>query len=123
MPRVSDRRNGCRTSRTFVRLTIQVKSVLGSWCIRRPMRRLGVIVVLLALMGTAAAKKAPAKAPPPEPPAQEAPVEEGSAAEDAPMTPEELEAQLPPHVKGPKLVDLGYEIELQLPEGMILLER
>lgn len=39
------------------------------------------------------------------------------------MTPEEIEAQMPPHVKGPKLVDLGHNIELELPEGMVLLER
>jgi len=47
---------------------------------------------------------------------------EGSDA-DAPLTPEEIEASLPPHVNGPKLVDLGSNIELDLPAGMLLLER
>ncbi len=82
-------------------------------------RRVGVIVVLLALIGTASARK---KAPPPAPPPEE-PAEEAAAAEDAPLTPEEIEAQMPPHVKGPKVVDLGHHIELALPEGMVLLER
>lgn len=45
------------------------------------------------------------------------------ADEDKPMTPEELEASLPPHIKGPKLVELGSNIEVNVPEGMLLLER
>jgi uncharacterized membrane-anchored protein len=86
------------------------------------MRALGVFVVLamVATPATAekAAKKKPAKAPPPvEEPVAEQP------AEDPPPSLEEIEASLPPHLKGPKLVDLGHEIEIDLPDGMILLER
>jgi uncharacterized membrane-anchored protein len=90
-------------------------------------RRLGVMVALFAFAATASAdktatkkpakadagKKNPhddAKAPPPD----DAPLE-GSAAEP----PEEL----PPHIEGPKLIDLGHNAEIDLPAGMILLER
>lgn len=87
-------------------------------------RSVGVFLVLVALVGAAAAeKKKSAKAAEPPPAAEPAPSEAAEPAEDAPPTPEEIEAQMPPHVKGPKLVDLGHEIELDLPEGMILLER
>jgi uncharacterized membrane-anchored protein len=87
-------------------------------------RSVGVLLVLVALVGAAAAekKKAPKAAEPP-PAAEPAPSEAAEPAEDPPLTPEEIEAQMPPHVKGPKLVELGHEIELDLPEGMILLER
>jgi uncharacterized membrane-anchored protein len=37
-------------------------------------------------------------------------------------TPEEIEASLPPHINGPKLVDLGSNIEIDLPAGMVLFE-
>lgn len=91
-------------------------------------RVLGGLVVLLAVATTAGAEKAKKPAParqeakPAEPPPGEetAPAEEG---EDAPLTDEELEAALPPHLKGPKLVDLGSNIEIDLPADFILLER
>jgi uncharacterized membrane-anchored protein len=106
-------------------------------------RALGVFVVLLAFVATAAADKttsdkdkAPAKQPAKTkqeskadkkkaPAAEEQPAGEEDAADgsDAPPTPEEIEASLPPHIKGPKLVDLGHNIEFDLPAGMILLER
>jgi uncharacterized membrane-anchored protein len=70
--------------------------------------------------------KAPAKAPAKDAkPAEDTdvPTDDGSAAEAEPQpTPEEIEAALPPHVKGPKLVDLGDGTEVDLPAGMILFE-
>lgn len=65
--------------------------------------------------------KAATSAPTPEPaPADTAPAEaEGNTA----PTPEEIEASLPPHLNGPKLVDLGHNIEIDLPAGTLLLER
>ena len=94
-------------------------------------RALGVFVVLLVMATPAAAEKA-AKKPAatkqaePAPPAEDAPLA-GSGAEgsdaDKPLSPEEIEATLPPHINGPKLVDLGHDIEIDLPAGMLLLER
>jgi uncharacterized membrane-anchored protein len=43
------------------------------------------------------------------------------AADDPATAP--AESTLPPHIVGPKLVDLGHNTEIDLPEGMILLER
>jgi uncharacterized membrane-anchored protein len=111
-------------------------------------RSVGVFAVIVALTGVVAAEtaapdpaksaekaKAAKKAAENKPtgkaagngakaaePAAEAPTEDAPA-EDAPLTPEQIEAQMPPHVKGPKLVDLGHDIEIDLPEGMVLLER
>jgi uncharacterized membrane-anchored protein len=87
-------------------------------------RRAGVIAVVLAVVCLdAAAKpaKKPAQPPPPPPPAEEP----APPADDAerPLTPDEIEASLPPHINGPKLVDLGHDIEIDLPAGMLLLER
>lgn len=100
-------------------------------------RSVGVFVVIVALMGVGAAETAtPKKAkiaekakadkkPADKKVADDVPadVPAEAPAEDAELTPEQIEAQMPPHVKGPKLVDLGHEIEIDLPEGMILLER
>jgi uncharacterized membrane-anchored protein len=95
-------------------------------------RALGVFVVWLAMMATATAEdkaeKQPAKPTakaksPKQPPPEAAPPAEEEAAEDAELTPEEIEATLPPHINGPKLVDLGHNIEINVPEGMLLLER
>ena len=98
-------------------------------------RALGVFAVVLAVSSPATAEKAKPSAPAKQSKADKAAKEkaaakqaeeeaaEAEAAEDAAPTPEEIEASLPPHIKGPKLVDLGYEIEIELPEGMILLER
>ncbi len=97
-------------------------------------RALGVFVVLLSLATAASADK-PAKKPTPkaepavkvddkqqadmEAAADEAAADEAAAEEDeAPPTPEEIEASLPPHIKGPKVVDLGHDIEIDLPAGM-----
>lgn len=108
------------------------------------MRLFGVFGLMFVLAGVAAADhatKAPAKqaskkaakhaskpAPPADdqPPADEAAAgDDGTAADgsDGQMTPEEIEASLPPHVNGPKLVDLGHDIQIDLPAGMLLLER
>jgi uncharacterized membrane-anchored protein len=97
-------------------------------------RVLGVFMVLVALAVTATAdertkKNVPAKAGKQAPaPAAEAPPPDADGAgeetgDDAPLTPEEIEASLPPHVKGPKLVDLGHNIEIDVPADFILLER
>jgi uncharacterized membrane-anchored protein len=103
-------------------------------------RRVGVLVVVLAVLATSAfgetvaPEKAQSKAAPtkkaapktgtkaPEAKKQE-PVEEPAPPADAEPTPEELEAALPPHINGPKLVDVGNNIEIDLPAGMILFER
>ena len=67
------------------------------------------------------AKPGKAAKPAPEPPpADPAPTE--SEGHTAP-TPEEMEASLPPHLNGPKLVELGHNIEIELPAGTLLLER
>jgi len=63
-----------------------------------------------------ATKKEPAKAPPPA--AGSAGSAEGTADGSA-----SLEEQLPAHITGPKLVDLGHGAEIDLPAGMILFER
>src|SRR5258707_15468120 len=77
-------------------------------------RSIGVLVVVMAFVASASADKqrAKKKAPPPPPPP---PVEEpaGSAAE----------AEMPPHLEGPQLVDLGNSAEIQLPAGHVLYER
>jgi uncharacterized membrane-anchored protein len=97
-------------------------------------RALGVFVVLLSLATAASADKRAKKPTPKAEPAvkvddkqqadEEAAADEAEAEEDeAPLTPEEIEASLPPHIKGPKLVDLGHDIEIDLPAGMILYER
>jgi uncharacterized membrane-anchored protein len=105
------------------------------------MRVLGVFAVMLALAGTASAeraKKATTKQADAKAAKQATPAADGSDAEpaaespdaeqaaespDAELTPEEVEASLPPHVNGPKLVDLGHDIQIDLPAGMLLLER
>ncbi len=81
--------------------------------------RVGVFVALLALMATASAdtKKTKKAAEPPPPP-----IEEVATDVEREPTPEEIEASLPPHINGPKLVDLGNNIEVDLPEGMVLFE-
>jgi uncharacterized membrane-anchored protein len=93
-------------------------------------RRLGVLVALCALAATASADKPKAKkAPPPAqkqtapepPPADDQPADDGASDADAGSA-GDIEAQLPPHVTGPKLVDLGNDIEIDLPAGMVLLE-
>jgi uncharacterized membrane-anchored protein len=89
-------------------------------------RRLGVVLALCALAAVASADQAkPKKAAPsakkekaPEPPpADQAPADgsaDGSAA-DVPL-------QLPPHIEGPQLVDLGHDTEINLPAGRYLFE-
>ena len=67
-----------------------------------------------------AAKKEPAKKPPP--PAADAAGSAGSADGSADGS-ASLEEQLPAHIVGPKLVDLGHGAEIDLPAGMILFER
>jgi uncharacterized membrane-anchored protein len=69
-----------------------------------------VVAALVSMTVATAAKPAPEPAPPP-------------VDENAQPTAEEVEASLPPHLSGPKLVDLGHSIEVDLPAGMLLLER
>jgi uncharacterized membrane-anchored protein len=71
-------------------------------------------IVADAKPAAAKAVKAPQPAAAPEPAPAEA---------DTTPTAEEIEASLPPHLNGPKLVDLGHNIEVDLPAGMLLLER
>ncbi len=87
-------------------------------------QRLGVIVAMVLLAGVAwADKKPPAKplakpaATTPEP-ARPADANAGSAGATAAEPPD-----LPPHITGPKLVDLGNQVEIELPAGAILLEK
>ena len=71
-----------------------------------------------------AAKKADAKKK--APPVEEEPAEDPSAEEadaNMPLSREELEQSLPAHINGPKTVDVGSNIEVDVPEGMYLLER
>ncbi len=63
----------------------------------------------------ATGKKKAVEAPPPAP-------DEVGSAEHQP-TSAEIEASLPPHINGPKLVDLGNNIEIDLPAGMVLFEK
>jgi uncharacterized membrane-anchored protein len=87
-------------------------------------RALGVFVVLLAFVSSAAAdKKADKKAKAKPAPEQKVEPQEEVADEDKPLTPEELEAQIPAHLKGPQLVDLGSNIEIDLPANVLLFER
>src|SRR5262245_50641538 len=77
--------------------------------------RAAIIVLLVA--GTAWAgqgkRKSAAKLEPP-------PVEQAAPEQPAPEQPV---PELPPHVEGPKLVELGNHITIDLPAGMMLLER
>src|SRR5688572_17599141 len=95
-------------------------------------RALGVFVVVLAATPATAeqenakrpapARRGKAKAAPAD---DAAPIDEvpGDGEGEAEPSPEEIEASLPPHINGPKLVDLAYNIEIDLPEGMVLFER
>ncbi|HEU4615539.1 MAG TPA: DUF2167 domain-containing protein, partial [Kofleriaceae bacterium] len=92
---------------------------------------------MLALAGTASAERAKKSATKQaDAKAAKQPAADDSAAEladpdaeqaaegaDPELTPEEVEASLPPHINGPKLVDLGHDIQIDLPAGMLLLER
>jgi uncharacterized membrane-anchored protein len=116
-------------------------------------RALGVFVVLLAFAATAGAdetdtadqpapvKKADAKkakkADAKQADAKKAAAKKGAdpgalatddestvgADENMPLTDEEIEASLAPHRKGPQLVDLGSNIEIDLPAGALLFEQ
>lgn len=94
-------------------------------------RSVGALVALAALVSMAAAEpvRAPAKRKPaatakrkaaePQP---VAPPEAVGEAEHE-LTPAEIEAQMPAHINGPKLVDLGNNIVVDLPAGMVLFEK
>jgi uncharacterized membrane-anchored protein len=79
-----------------------------------------VMVVVLALAATASAsdrKPTPKAEKTPEAKVDEKPdVASDGAGSDA-------EQPLPPHIEGPKLVDLGNDLEIDLPTGAILFER
>jgi uncharacterized membrane-anchored protein len=96
-------------------------------------RTSGIVLVALTMMFatvTAGAKPATdakksegaAKAAPAPEPAHHEDIPD-NADGSTPATTEEIEASLPPHVNGPKLVDLGHNIEVDLPAGMLLLDR
>jgi uncharacterized membrane-anchored protein len=100
-------------------------------------RALGVFVVLMAFTTTSIADETAEKSAPAEkaeakqakkpkkgakkvaPPVEEPAAEE----EDRPPTEEEIEAALAPHLKGPQLVELGSNVEIDLPAGVLLFER
>jgi uncharacterized membrane-anchored protein len=93
--------------------------------------RVGVIIAAALLVSGAAladqAKepatrtgKQPAKAKANDKQAEAPPVVEEPAEPPAEPAPEESEV---PHIKGPKLVDLGNDIEIDLADGFALLER
>jgi len=66
-----------------------------------------------------AAKKAPAKAPPADD--TQPPTDDGAVpADDAAGS--DAAVQLPAHITGPQLVDLGHDTEIDLPAGAILFE-
>jgi len=70
-----------------------------------------------------ATKKEPAKKPPPPAAADGSAGSADGSASDAPPTQAEIEASMPPHITGPKLVDLGHGAEIQLPDKMVLFEK
>jgi len=99
------------------------------------LREATLFTVILGMTAAATADARPAKparaAKPPaaDPKAAEAkPAEQPAAADDAaPGKPGDAAAetaeQLPPHIVGPKHVDLGDNTSIDLPEGMVLFER
>lgn len=119
-----------------MRAQIADEREIDSWFIARPMTRaLGVFVVLVAFATTVSADKAAKKPAPKAEPAvkvddkqpaveqDEPEADDAGDGDEAPPTAEEIEASMPPHINGPKLVDLGHDIEIDLPAGMLLLER
>jgi uncharacterized membrane-anchored protein len=88
-------------------------------CLYRSMlKRVGVIIAAVVFVSgaPATAKGKQAEAPPvvEEPVAEEPVAEPGAEAAAMPDI---------PHLEGPKLVDLGHDIEIDLPEGFVLFER
>jgi uncharacterized membrane-anchored protein len=96
-------------------------------------RRPGVLMMVLALAGTAAADKPPAKAKQAAPnkaattkPASDHAADQAAgsaagsdAAEQGPTDALSMLLDLP-HVEGPKLVDLGSQTEVDLPAGFVI---
>jgi len=80
---------------------------------------MGVLVVGLLFATSVSADKLPEKKKPPaaKPAPAPAAVEPAGSAAPADEGP-----QLPPHVEGPKLVDLGNSSEIDLPAGMFMFE-
>lgn len=94
------------------------------------MGRLGVIVALLAFVSTASADKAKPKAPPAKakvadkaPASDAAPAADDTATDGSASDGSADDSNIPPHITGPALVDLGNNTEVDLPAGLILLER
>src|SRR5215468_2930921 len=93
-------------------------------------REATLVTVILGMTAAATADARPAKpakaAKPPaaDPKAAESPA---AAADAAPGKPgdaaAEADEQIPPHVVGPRHVDLGNNTSIELPEGMVLFER
>jgi uncharacterized membrane-anchored protein len=82
---------------------------------------------LLVLVAVFASSLAVAETPPKKAsPAKKAKAEEKAKADEPPVeeaAAEEVVDELPPHVVGPKLVQLAPGVELALPEGMLLYEK
>jgi uncharacterized membrane-anchored protein len=99
------------------------------------LREATLFTVILGMTAAATADARPAKpAKPAKPPAADPkaaeakPAEQPAAAADAaPGKPgdaaAETDEQLPPHIVGPKHVDLGANTSIDLPDGMVLFER
>lgn len=83
-------------------------------------------MLVLAMAGTAVAEKAKADKPAKSAKAAPAPAPAAPPAEaEAPEEDEEAAPEEPgmPHITGPQRVELGHQIEIDLPEGAVLFER
>jgi uncharacterized membrane-anchored protein len=94
---------------------------------RRVLKTLGVMVAMVVGIQSVQADKTPAKKKPAAhataAAAGSAAAPVGSAADDATGSAGSADDQLPPHITGPKLVDLGNGTEIDLPANTILFER
>lgn len=87
--------------------------------------------MILGIAAAATADAKPTRSKPAKPPAADAKAADAKAAtpdDAAPggsgeATAEAAEDALPPHIVGPKHVDLGDSTAIELPEGMVLFER
>jgi len=86
------------------------------------------LVLVTALAGSALAAGVVSADPTPaaeKAAAEKAPPAADEAKEEAPADGEAqaADADIPPHIEGPRKVDLGHQIEIDLPAGYILFER
>lgn len=80
-----------------------------------------VCLVVVGVSGAAVAGKDKAAPPKPEAAAAEAPDPKAASANEA--SPDADKEPTIPHIVGPKHVELGHNASIDLPEGMILIER